>query len=147
MFDPTKFMNLQVDQPMDTEYVPIPEGEWTASIKDVKPRMAKESAILDVLWRIDDPSGQVKASTGLDENIVRQSIFLDVTPAGGFDLGKGKNVQLGKVRDAVGQNVPGQPWAPSNLKGAAARIKTGQRMADDGSGRIYSDVKAVTKLG
>lgn len=146
MFDVTKFLNVQVTEPMDTQLIPIPEGEYRAIIKDVKPRMAKDSPILDIVWRIDDPEGKVKAVTGLDENAARQSVFLDLLSNGGFDLAKGKNVQLGKVRDAVGQNVPGQPWAPGNLKGAVASIKIGHRMADDGSGNIYTDVKAVTKL-
>lgn len=145
-FDIQKFLNVQVTEPMDTQLIPIPEGEYKALIKDIKPRMAKDSPILDVMWTLDDPAGAVSAATGLKENNARQSVFLDLLPNGGFDLAKGKNVQLGKLRDAVGQNIPGQPWMPGNLKGSVAKIKIGHRAAEDGSGNIFTDVKAVTKL-
>jgi len=145
-FDVTKFLNTQVSEPMDTQLVPIPEGEYRALVKDIKPRMAKDSPILDVTWTVDDPAGQVAAVTGLKENNARQSVFLDLLPNGGFDLSKGKNTQLGKLRDAVGQNIPGQPWMPGNLKGAVAKIKIGHRAAEDGSGNVFMDVKAVTKV-
>lgn len=144
-FNLQQFLNTQVNEPMDTQLIPIPEGEYRASIKDVKPRMAKESAILDVLWRVDDADHSVEAVTGLKENVARQSVFLDLLPNGGFDLSKGKNVQLGKLRDAVGQNVPGSPWSPGNLKGSVAVIKIAHRM-DENTGNIFTDVKAVTRL-
>ena len=44
-------------------------------------------------------------------------MILDIGGDGGLDFGPNKNVNLGKVRDAVGQNAAGA-WGPVQLRGA-----------------------------
>lgn len=140
-FNPDTFLNTQVDAPLSTEYVPIPEGEYNAVIEKVDPRTVGQESkpVLDVVWRIDAPEVE-----DAHEKSVRQTIWLDVTAQGNLDLSKGKNVQLGRLRDAVGQNVPGQAWMPSMLVGNVARIFVKHRMGDEG--QIFSDVKGVSKI-
>jgi len=151
IFNPESFMNQQVTGSLDTQYIPVPAGDYLAQIEDVKPRKAKDSTILDISWLIGSdqmtPLGQtVQQVTNLPKNTVRQSLFLDITSEGFLDVSKGKNIQLGQLRDALGQNDPQRPWGPSMLKGQVAKVAVSHRMADDGSGKIYSDIKNVRKV-
>ena len=140
MFDADSFMGTTVDGEMSTEFVPVPEGEYNAVIDDVKVREAKGSVIMDVLWSIDDAS--VSGVTGRDKNTVRQSIFLDMTDNGGLDLSQGRNIGLGKLRDALNQNGPGA-WSPSMLTGNVAKVRVAHRIYE---GTTYADVKGVAAL-
>lgn len=142
-FNPDTFLNTTVEGELSTQYTPIPEGEFNAVVDKVEPRStATGKAILDVTWKIDDSA--VAEATGIAAPSCRQSIFLDITESGGLDIGKGKNIQLGKLRDALSQNQPGKAWAPSMLLGQVAKVLVKQRVADDGA--VYTDVKGVRKM-
>lgn len=149
-FNPEEFLNTQVDTSFDTKRTPIPErDDYIAVIgsgeKDVLPRVAKDRVILDITWEILDDA--LKASLRLPRITVRQSVFLDLDENGKLAKGTNANVQLGRVRDALGQNQPGQAWSPRLLKGAGpAKLKVGQRPDDKDASVIYNDVLAVTKL-
>lgn len=139
-FDPDLFMNQQTTEASSTQYVPIPVGEYMAVIKEVKAGTAGDKPVLNVTWKIDDQG--VRDETGLEEPSVRQTLWLDLTPGGGLDSGKGKNVGLGKLREALGQNTPGQPWSPGMLVGQVAMVQVGHRSGKE-PGEVYADVKAV----
>lgn len=141
VFNPDTFLNTEITEANETTYTPVPEGEWTAVIKEIKPREAKGAAILDVMWGVDDPD--VVESTGMANPIIRQTVFLDFTPEGNLAVGKGKNVQLGKLRDAVNQNQNGKPWSPGDLIGQVAKIRVAHRMYE---GEPQADVKGVTRI-
>ena len=144
-FDVNAFQNATFTEALDTTYTPVPEGEYTAAVReadDIKIRTTeKGSVILDIKWTIDDAS--VAAATGFETNTVRQSVFLDTTANGGLDFSKGKNIQLGRLRNAVKQNQAGQPWTFGNLVGSVARITVKHRIVDDA---IYTDVRGVAAL-
>lgn len=141
-FNPDTFLNTEVTEANSTTYIPIPEGEYPALVKTIKPRSTTSGkSILDVLWGIDD--AEVVRITGNDKPVSRQSIFLDLTDSGGLDFGKGKNVALGKLREAVGQNQSGKPWAPGMLLGQVARVKIVHREYE---GTIIPDIRGVTAL-
>jgi hypothetical protein len=145
MFDPDNFLSSQTEGEMSTEFTPVPEGEYNALISGVNARSTSsekgEYVILDITWAIDDAG--VSETVGMDNPTVRQSIFLDTTDNGGLDLGKGKNIQLGRLREAVNQNGPGA-WAPSMLEGQVAKVRVSHRMYE---GRIFADVKGVSTVG
>jgi hypothetical protein len=145
MFDPDQFMSGTVEGEMSTEFTPVPEGEYNALITGVNARSTSsdkgEYVILDVTWAIDDAA--VAAEVGMDNPTVRQSIFLDTTDGGGLDFAKGKNIQLGRLRDAVKQNGP-SAWSPSMLEGQVAKVRVAHRMYE---GRIFADVKGVSAVG
>jgi hypothetical protein len=139
MFDPNMFLNSEVTGEMETQYSPIPEGEYNAFIEKVEPRVTTTGrAIMDVHWKVDAPGNEEA-----NERQVRQSIFLDLTEQGTLDRGKNKNVQLGRLRDALSQNGP-QPWNPGMLSGGVAKVLVKHRAGDDGA--IFTDVKGVTKI-
>lgn len=140
-FDPDLFMSAEVSAPMETTYTPVPEGEYLGAIDDVKIRKAKDSVICDVNWTIMDDA--LKASMNMDQITVRQSVFLDVEPSGALQLGPNKNVQLGRLRAALGQNGSG-PWSFSQLKGAGpVKLTVGIRPDKDDPEKKYNDVKRI----
>jgi hypothetical protein len=146
-FDPNAFMNASITEANDTQYVPFPEGEYSASIDKVEPKVVGQEnprPILNVTWKSSDPD--VQTATGRAENSVRQTIWLDVTESGGLDFGKGKNVQLGKLRDALNQNRPGQAWAPGMLVGGMAKVKVKHSIDRRDGVTINAEVAGVTKL-
>jgi len=141
-FNPDTFLNTETTEGNSTEFVPVPEGEYNGAISAIKPRSTDSgAAILDVTYDIDD--AEAAEVTGIKIPKVRQSIFLDITEQGGLDMGKGKNVQLGKLREAIGQNTAGKPWQPGMLIGQVARITVKHR---EWQGAIFADVKGVAAL-
>lgn len=147
-FNPDVFMNSEVAEAMETKFSPVPEGEYVASIDDIKVRSAKEAVLLDVSWNILDDA--LKATMNMDKVIVRQSIFLDVEPDGRLMTGPNKNVRLGRLRQGLGQNKPGQAWNFRMLKGAGpVKITVTQRhVQKEGTDETdtYNDVSKVTAL-
>lgn len=124
------------------EYPAIVEGPWK---EKTKLRMEKGYLILDVVWRPNKP--ELAQKLGVEQlPPVRQSIFLDVTPAGGLDMGQYKNGDLNRLREVFGLNE-GQKWAFSDFVGKAALIKVEQRPNEKNPQDPYTNVTAVTKLG
>ena len=73
--------------------------------------------------------------------------LFDLNEAGnGLDMGKGKNVALGRLREATDLNVPGQPFAMAMFPGRLAKIKVTQRPGTEPD-QVYNDVRGVTKAG
>lgn len=67
---------------------------------------------MEIVDRIDQPGDT--SSVG---RLVRWSTFLDIDDAGKLKIDPDSNVNLGKLRAAVGQNQPGQSWNPHMLGG------------------------------
>lgn len=151
MFDPNQFLDTSVTEANSTTKVPVPEGEYTAIIDKVDARQwtskqdpTKSGITLDITWSVDDQA--VKEALGREKVTVRQGIMLDLTDAGGIDTGKGRNISLGKLRQATGLNVPGQAFAFSMLNGRMAKVMVKHRISPDDSDVIYDEVKAVAPM-
>jgi hypothetical protein len=147
-FDPESFLNTDVQGEVSTVYTPIPAGEFPGVIDDVSAKEVVSTKngntyhFLEVRYTID--SEEVRSATGMDSPKARQSMILDFTEAGTLDLGKGKNVNLGKLLEATGLNNPAKPWNFQMLVGKAVNCLIKHRTADDG--QIFAEVKAVSKL-
>ena len=148
MFSPEQFLDMQINESNDTKIVPVPVGEYFAVVKEVKARpwqskadLSKAGIALDIQWSLDDAS--VRSLLGRDEVSVKQGVMLDMSEAGGLDMGKGKNIGLGRLREATGLNTPGQPFSFTMLTGRMAKVKVEHRV--DGE-NIYAEVKQVAKL-
>jgi hypothetical protein len=151
-FDPNTFLDITTEGANSTVSVPVPAGEYIAFIEDIKARAwtskddpTKAGMALDIIWNIDDAG--VKQLLERDKVTVKQGIMLDVTEEGGLDMGKGKNVTLGRLREATGLNNAGQPFGFKMLPGKAARIKVEHRVDPKNPEIIYAEVKAVAKVG
>lgn len=146
-FDPEAFLNMPNEGEFSTAFVPVPEGEYTAIISkrpDVrawqgKKDPSKSGISADVFWSIDDPG--VKQLLERDQVVVKQGIMLDQNSNGGLDSGKGKNVQLGRLLEAVGLN--GKKWSWNDFEGKVAKIMVKHRVDD---GTVYAEVKSVAPL-
>lgn len=152
MFNPEAFMQATIDQANDTKVIPCPEGEFHAQAIDVKvssgtigkgERTGEPWASLNVTWEIADPN--VAAITLRDKTRVRQGVMLDLTSDGNLDMAKGRNIGLGKLRDAVGLNVPGQPFSPTMIIGRAARVAVKHRIDERDGETIQPEVRAAIR--
>jgi hypothetical protein len=147
MFDPSQFLDTQLTETNDTKVTPVPEGEYTAVVKEITSRTwssksdpTKSGVTLDLIWSLDDSN--VRQLLGRDEVTVKQGVMLDLTDAGGLDMGKGRNVGLGRLREAFDLNKPGVPFSPSMFAGRVAKVSVKHRIVDE---NIYAEVKAVAK--
>lgn len=148
MFNPDQFLQLEVQDANSTKSTPCPVGEYTAVIESVKARPWQKKddpsvagMAIDIVWNIDDAG--VKAALDREKVSVKQGIMLDMTESGGIDTGKGKNVSLGRLREAVGLNEPGRSFSFSMLTGRPAKVQVKHRIDGD---NIYGEVSAVAKL-
>lgn len=151
MFDPNQFLDQQFTEANDTKLIPVPAGEFVAVTEEAKivPWQSKDDPSksglkLQVTWAIDDEG--VKGVTGRDKVTVRQEIMLDLNDAGMLDFGRGKNTRLGKLRDALNLNTPGQPFSFSMIAGRVARITVGHTPNPKDPGEVYANVNAVARM-
>lgn len=148
MFNPEQFLDQQFTEANDTKLVPVPVGEYTAIAGDVKCRQwqsksdpSKSGLTLDITWEIDDPA--VKELLGRERVTVKQGIMLDLTESGSMDMGKGRNVGLGRLREALDLNKPGQAFSFSMVPGRLAKVSVSHRI--DGE-NIFAEVKQVARM-
>jgi hypothetical protein len=145
-FDPKAFLDVVVTEQGSTVVTPVPPGEHIAIIEKVDTRawQAKDGSssgiALDVTYNIDSPA--VKEALGRSKVTVTQGIMLDLTDGGALDMGKGKNVTLNRLREAVDLNVAGKPFSFRMLEGKVVKINVQHRPDGD---RIYNDVKGVVR--
>jgi hypothetical protein len=142
MFDPEMFLNSEVTKPMSTTRPAMSEMETQGYVKKMQFKNPKDDLIvLELFWVAD--SEQARQETGMEEPTVKQSLWIDLNDDGFLDTGEGKNVDLGKVRKAVGQNGEGA-WSPAMLEGATATLFIIQDPGKDGDDNIYNRVKSVS---
>lgn len=147
-FDPETFMrSAQVDGELSTQTTPIPEGTYRGQIESVKPEVIETKAgkrvILRVNWELLDDS--LKSMLERERVFIRQDIWLDLDSNGKIDQGKGKNVDLGRLRDALGRNSQaGNPF--EGLVQSLAVVKTSVRSDANDPSKKYADVSRVSAL-
>jgi hypothetical protein len=147
--NPEEFLDQETTEKGSITLEPVPAGEFPAvvqkvALRDFKIKRGERSGqtgySLDVTWLVQDDG--VAAELGRPPQ-VRQGLFLDVGKDGAtLDFGKGKNVSLNRLREAVGQNVAGKPWKATMLVGAVAVILVEHRMVGDDT---FADVNRVTE--
>jgi hypothetical protein len=153
MFNPEEFMNSSADA-MATQVTVCPEGEFPFMI-DSEPKqlipenlkgVSKRTGNAYDFWQmtlncvcLDET---VKAKLARQKVTVRLRVNLDLTPTGGLEVGQDKNVALGRLREALGQNTPG--WKVANLLGAGPFI--GKVEHTTVNGQTYADISRVAKL-
>lgn len=132
------FLDVVVEEACDTSFFTIPEGHYPAYVKEIKFDNINGKPVLTVQWIVTDPD--IVELSGNPEPLIRQTVWLDLTEMGGLDTGKGKNRQLGLLREAVGQNVAGKPWAPAQLLGQVAVIQVAHTLRN---GETFANVKGT----
>jgi len=155
-FNPDQFMTQPAD-PMQTVYENIKEGEYTMMLdteiefnemkwndKNTGEPRSLPQMTLSCIVQDGGLGAQEKARLGRDKLTVRLQLPLDVTPSGTLDFGPNKNIRLGQLRDALGQNVPG--WTPNLLRGAGPFIgKVTHRADKNDPTKKYAEVAKIAK--
>lgn len=162
-FDADAFMGQSYDGELDTKVVLPPEGDYRAMFGDFNSETGfrtftageksknagKEYTIFTPPFALqDDPRlAEVKTARGSDEiTVYHKGVFLDLTAEGGLDFSKGKNVDLGQMRDAVGQNQK-QGWKFSDLIGAGpVMVKLIHEQDQNDSTKKYARISRVVKI-
>ena len=145
-----EFLQTTTQEALDDHLEPWPAGEWLAQITDIAvsdfefkkgDRIGETGYRMIVKYEAQD--AQVVEICERDKVSVSDSILLDVTPDGnGLDFGKGKNIGLGRLRTATGQNVPGQEWSPMMLKGQPVKVSIKHEIYEDRPVARVKDVAA-----
>src|ERR1700758_66921 len=144
-FDADSFLQSSVSEANSTALIPCPIGEYQGIISKISPRQwqskdgTQSGIALEVFWLVEDAG--VKATCAREEVVVKQSIMLDTTPQGGLDMGTSKNVALGRLREAVGKNTPGEPFSFAMLPGLAAKISVNHREDKTDPSLVYAEIK------
>lgn len=143
-FDPASFLNMTVDQANDTKSIPCPAGEYLAIADkvDIKPWAARDGSSsglkVEILWDIQDDN--VKQLLDRETVKVPQQQMLDLTETGMLDTGKGKNIGLGRIREALDLNKPGEPFAFSMIQGRMAKVIVSHRTVGEDA---YAEIKKI----
>lgn len=146
-FNPDEFLNTQYDEALDTKIIPCPVGEFPglAEKVDIKTWAARDGSSsglkLVIIWDIQDDNAKVL--TNRDPLRVKQEQMLDLTDTGALDMGKGKNVGLGRIREALGLNTPGEPFAFSMIQGLMAKCNVTHRVSGQD---VFDQVSAIAPL-
>ncbi len=161
VFDPETFLSTQFEGKIDTRRVKLPEGEWRGQIEKIDldsfdvqngPNAGSKAHVLVVVWKITDPEFIAAAredndDPNLDENLfrVRQKMFLDFTAEGSLDFSRGRNIKLGYLREALGQN-DGTPWSPNHLLNQQAIVNIVHTPNEKEPENPYAEVSKVSAL-
>lgn len=140
-----EFLQTTTEGVLDDHLDPCPPGEFLfiagkpsiASFVYKSGEREGETGYRMVLpWSCQDQS--VLQELDRERVTVTQSVLLDLTEDGsGLDMGRGKNITLGQIRTAMGQNEPGAEWSPNMIEGQPAVLKI--------KGGIY-DEKATAEV-
>src|SRR5690242_11516909 len=155
-FNPDQFLQASYTEATDTHGLLCPEGDWRAQVSKLAVRTNKskdgnEYTAMDIVWEIiDDEARKHAGAEGDTKLFCRQGGILDLIEASGgtkvLDFGRGKNVMLGRLREAFHQNHSGKPWSPSMMVGQMGIVKVKHRPNPDDPEVPYADVKAVSEL-
>lgn len=147
-FDPKTFAQMTFDQANSTKVTPVPAGDQPATLSryeiaawSSREDPTKNGLKMNVFFDCD--SADVKEHTKRDTNIVRYEFFLDTNEVG-LDFGEGKNVKLGRLREALDLNTPGVPFTFDMMVGRRALVRVAHRATDTGD--LVAEVKSLAKL-
>lgn len=145
-----EFLQQTTESALDDHLDPCPPGDWLAQagkpqihsfVYKQGEREGETGYRMAIRWEIQDQ--EVKDQLDRDTVSVTQSILLDLTPDGqGLDFGKGKNIGLGQIRTALGQNEPGDPWSPIMIEGQLAKLSIKAGMYND---RVTAEIVGVAE--
>lgn len=153
-FDPDSFMSQKIDQALSDKFEQVPEGDYKFMVDDFDSSIFRTNdrkdnsgtfTTFEIPLVLQDEA--VKAKLGRDKVTVRYKGFLDFDDKGQLDFRQGKNVKLGMLRSALGQNVPGQPWSFEMLKGAGPVMgRVIHTKNDKDKDNPFTEVSRVAKI-
>lgn len=152
-FNADNFLTQTVVAAMDTVVTPIPEGDYPFQVTKVN--------ITSGIIKNGDNAGKTWAAVKLrclclDPNVAQElnreeayqnaQVFLDLTEdESGLAVGAGKNVDLGRLREAVGQNDEDEEWNLMMLQGGTFVGTVKHKFRDD-SQDPYGEMTAFASM-
>lgn len=144
-FDAEAFQNAVINEASSTRTIPWPQGEYVGTIKKAEIR----SGTISKGERVGQPWAGLTVQVEVDRSFLPEGassvasgmIMLDLTDAGGLDMRPGRNVNLGRLREAAGLNTPGQPFSFPMLEGRTVKIVTGTRTDQNDATIQYTEIK------
>lgn len=152
-FDVAAFENQIVEGANETKTTPVPEGDYNATIDTARvksiaitrgERAGQEVPVLEVNYHLHDDTGELNKLLNRDKVTVRQDIWLDVNEHGSLAFGPNLNVQLGRLREAVGLNQPGRPFTFKMLEGQGPLVISVSHDTRE-NGDVYNRVQNVRR--
>lgn len=162
MFDANEFMQGQMDKPLETEYTLVPVGEYMATIDDFTAdafevvnfeyKKGERAGTPGSMTKVTIPfviqNDKVKAELQRDKVIVSKQLILDLEDDGKtLASGPNKNIELGRIKAAVGQEKG--PWSFSMLRGAGplmVKVTHVEYKRSDGSKGKRAEIERVTRV-
>jgi hypothetical protein len=144
-FDPNTFLSQEVKGANETKYTPIPKGEYHGCyIDEISMAEYDNKPILVVTTAIPDEN--LKKTLGMEKPIISDRIFLDYEN-GALLFGQNKNIKLGRLREAIGQNKPNVKWSFNLLRGAGpfSIMVDHQPGKGDNDGEVFARVTRYAK--
>lgn len=154
MFDLDKFMSSTASAPGSTQWEVCPEGDFPimldtdikiSNIKGESDKGPYDFWVMEIPCIIQDDA--VKAKLGREKVTARMRINLDIDEATArLDESKGKNVQLNRLKEALGQNVAG--WTPTMLRGAGPIMGHVRHVMNkkDPNSQPFAEIDRVAKI-
>jgi len=146
--NPEMLLESATKAAFDTKVAPCPEGDYTMLISklDIRTGMNKNNeayTMLNVTLEVEDQA--VREQLGRDKVFVQHSGMLDIIADPATDLpklddSKGKNIDLGRIREACDLNEPKKEFNMNMLLNRIVRGKVTHRSNED-TGEVYAEVK------
>jgi len=114
-FDPNVFLSAEIKGANETKFTLTPKGEWDGFVKELSMDEFDGKPILVITWGLLNE--ELKKVMGVEQPQIQDRIFLDFEN-GALQFGPNKNIKLGRLREAVGQNDAKQKWNFNMLNGA-----------------------------
>lgn len=148
-FDPTLFLQQGQKGVANSTFVPqCPPGDYSGVIDSLKAEQfpgvkdpSKTYTKVKFGIAVQDPG--VQALLKRDKIVVFHDFLLEMTEDGsGIDMGEGKNVGLGRIREATGLNTPGQEWNFGMFVGRPLKVHIEHEVYN---GEAYAKATKVAK--
>lgn len=145
-FDAQALLNATTAEANSTKLLPAPVGDYVGQVSkvDVKSGVSKSTGEvwcrLELTLESEDPKLE---QIGMRKKNFRADALLELTPMGTIDTGQGKNVALGRMREAAGLNQPGQPFSLGMFQGQVFKFTVEHQPDQNDPEKIYERVKAL----
>lgn len=166
-FDADAFLSQTQEGALETNIPVVPAGDYRAVIDEIqggekgnfrtvvggenaKPEnQGREFTIFSPIFVLQDDPRLKEVSEffeGRPVKVRHKGIFLDLSDSGGLDFSKGKNVDLGRLQEAVSQlNMPG--WTFKHLEGAGPLMVKVDHETDKGDNtKKFARVTKTVKI-
>lgn len=150
-FDVDEFIgSTKVEGGFSTQVAQCPEGTYRMQISsrdqwkgNIVNTQRGEQRVLRIPFKVLDDA--VKAELERDTVLVSKDFWLDLDESGALDTSKGKNIDLGRLREALGQNEQAD-WTFDSLPDQLVMGKVVHRADKNDPEKKYAEVQKFAPI-